>query len=309
MSSETMTSVGESGPVEALQAKPTAVPTDSFAELLVAYDFSKAAATALDYAEELSRHFGSTVHLINIETPEEHAKIMRTEPRVREHAGQDVKRAFMNIETRLCAKGISCDSTLRVGNVPSVLEGAILESEPDLLALGAFGRGSSERTGLGSTATHILRYAHCPVLTVGPAVRRPGHSPSIERLVCVISAAGADHDMLQLCATIASKVGAKVELLRILPPDYHASAREEHERQCKMWSDTLRYKGIRVNWDLLYGRPEQVIPARANETRASLLIVGTTPAADNNHANLSNTLVETITKVHCPVLTVPRCLQ
>ena len=42
-----------------------------FTDLLVAYDFSAAAGIALEYATELSRHLGSTVHLISVETPTE----------------------------------------------------------------------------------------------------------------------------------------------------------------------------------------------------------------------------------------------
>ena len=60
--------------------------------------------TALEYAAELSNHFGSTIHLISVETPAEYARIMDTEPRVREHVHEDIRRAFDNIEKRLQAK-------------------------------------------------------------------------------------------------------------------------------------------------------------------------------------------------------------
>ena len=63
----------------------TTTVDSAFSDLLVAYDFSAAAETALQYAAELSKHLGSTVHLISIETPAEYTRIMATEPRVREH--------------------------------------------------------------------------------------------------------------------------------------------------------------------------------------------------------------------------------
>jgi nucleotide-binding universal stress UspA family protein len=131
-----------------------------FTDFLVAYDFSTAANTALKYAAELSSHLGSTIHLINVETPAEHSQIMRTEPRVREHVHEDTRRAFDNIEKRLRAKGISCDSAHRVGDVSDVLEGATLESKIDLLLLGAFGHGPTDRPQLGSTAEPILQATH-----------------------------------------------------------------------------------------------------------------------------------------------------
>lgn len=276
-----------------------------FTNLLVAYDFSAAAGTALEYATELSHHFGSTIHLLSVETPAEHAQLMNKEPRVKEHIHDDVQRAFGNIEKHLRAQGIPCDSAHRVGEVSDILEGAILEGKTDLLLLGAFGHGPTDRTRLGSTAEHILRVAHCPVLTIGPdAVHHTAPSPKVDRLVCVTSSAGNEHDLLIFCSRLAAAAHGRIELLHVIDPEHRAVASEEHERQCEFWSRALRDQGIHVNWTLLYGPLDQVILARAAELKASLIVLGISPRGSGESAPLGHTVADTIRKARCPVVTV-----
>ena len=277
----------------------------AFSDLLVAYDFSAAAETALQYAAELSKHLGSTVHLISVETPAEYTRIMATEPRVREHVQEDVRRAFDNIEKRLRAKRIPCDSAHRVGNVSDVLEGAILEGKTDLLLLGAFGHGPTDRAQLGSTAEHILRAVHCPVLTIGPhALQDVEALPKIDRLLCVTNSMVDDHELLALSGRLAAAVHGRLELLYVVDPEHRALYCEDHERLCEIRSRTLRDHGVPVNWTLLYGPSDQVIAARAAESKASLILLGI-GRPGSQEATARHAAIDTIRKAHCPVLTVP----
>jgi nucleotide-binding universal stress UspA family protein len=283
----------------------TTTVDSAFSDLLVAYDFSAAAETALQYAAELSKHLGSTVHLISVETPAEYTRIMATEPRVKEHVQEDVRRAFDNIEKRLRAKGIPCDSAHRVGDVSDVLEGAILEGKTDLLLLGAFGHGPTDRAQLGSTAEHILRAAHCPVLTIGPhALQDVETLPKIDRLLCITNSMVDDRELLALSGRLAAAVHGRLELLYVVDPEHRAFSCEDHERLCEIRSRALRDHGIDVSWSLLYGPPDQVIPARAAELKASLILQGI-GRPGNQEAAARHAAIDTIRKAHCPVLTVP----
>ena len=58
------------------------------------------------------------------------------------------------------------------------------ETYADLIVVGVHSGGTLAPAILGSTASHILREAACPVLMIGPAVRRPletTYSPAVER--------------------------------------------------------------------------------------------------------------------------------
>jgi nucleotide-binding universal stress UspA family protein len=278
-----------------------------FTDLLVAYDFSATAGRALEYAVELSHYFGSTIHLINVETPAEHCRVMNTEPRVREHARYDVQRAFNNIEKHLRAKGIPCDSSHRVGEVSDILEGAMLEAKTDLLLLGAFGHG---RPRLGSTAAHILRVASCPVLAIGPnALHNPTSSPKIDRLVCVTTSPDDDHDLLRFSSTLAMAVHGRLELLHVVDPKHSAAPAEEKARLCGTCSCDLRNDGVRANWTSVYGPPDEVIPARSAELKASLVVMSIRRSIGEEPAPVNHALINTIRKAHCPVLAVPSGLS
>jgi nucleotide-binding universal stress UspA family protein len=284
----------------------TTVVDHGLTDLLVAYDFSAAAAAALEYAAELSKHLGSTVHLISVETPAEYTRIMATEPRVREHVQEEVRCAFDNIEKHLRAKGIPCDSAQRVGDVSDVLEAVTLESKTDLLLLGAFGHGPTYRPQLGSTAEHVLRTAHCPVLTVGPhAGRLAKTSPKVDRLVCVTNSRVDDHQALALSGRLAAAMHGRLELLHVVDPEHPKVCCEDHERLFEARSRALRDHGIDVSWSLLYGPPDEVIPARAAECKASLILLGIGRPGNQETAALDQRTVDTIRKAHCPVLTVP----
>lgn len=284
----------------------TTVVEHGFTDLLVAYDFSAAAAAALDYAAELSNHFGSTIHLISVETPAEYARTMGAEPRVRDHVQHDSEYRLRRIEKHLRARGIRCDSVHRIGEVPDIVEGATLEGKTDLLLLGAFGHGPTDRKQLGSTAEHILRVAHCPVLTIGPdAVHLPACSPKINRLVCVTNSTSNEHELLIFCSRFAAAVHGHVELLHVVDPQHPACPSDFYEQQCEDRSRTLRDRGIEVSWTLLFGPLDHVIPARAAECKASLILLGISRPGNQETAALDQRTVDTIRKAHCPVLTVP----
>jgi nucleotide-binding universal stress UspA family protein len=171
--------------------------------------------------------------------------------------------------------------------------------------LGAFGHGPADRPQLGSTAEHILRTAHCPVLTIGPhAVRLAETSPKIDRLVCVTNFRVDDQETLALSGRLAAAMRGRLELLHVVDPEHPAVCCEDHERLCEARSRALRDHGIDVSWSLLYGPPDEVIPARAAEWKASLILRGI-GRPGNQEAAANHAIFDTIRKAHCPVLTVP----
>jgi nucleotide-binding universal stress UspA family protein len=273
----------------------TTVVDHGFTDLLVAYDFSAAAETALKYAAELSHHFGSTIHLISVETPAEYARTMGAEPRVRDHVQHDSQFRLQRIEKHLRARGMQCDSVHRIGEVPDIVEGATLEGKTDLLLLGAFGQGPTDRKQLGSTAEHILRVAHCPVLTIGPhALHHSETPPKIDRLVCVTNSTGNEHELLIFCSRFAAAVHGHLELLHVVDPHRPSCPSEVYERQCE-----------NLSWTLLYGQLEQVIASRVAECKASLILLGIDRPGNQETAALDQRTIDTIREAHCPVLTVP----
>jgi nucleotide-binding universal stress UspA family protein len=122
-------------------------------ELLVGYDFSAAADSALKYAVMLSTRFGSFIHLIGVQSPADYAGAVEAGPVAMEMSQRDLQFGLQEIQESLRAKGIWTDSVRRIGNISDTIEGAILEHTPDLLLLGAYGYGPIDRPRLGAFIT------------------------------------------------------------------------------------------------------------------------------------------------------------
>jgi nucleotide-binding universal stress UspA family protein len=119
-----------------LQTMPEAVHS-CLAELLVAYDFSDAAESSLQYAVTLANQSGSLIHLIGVQTPADYASALDAGPLAMATSQRDLQSGLQNIEERLRAEGVWSDSVRRIGNISDTIEGFALEHIPDLLLLGA----------------------------------------------------------------------------------------------------------------------------------------------------------------------------
>ena len=160
--------------------------TAPFTRVLVPTDFSEAADAALSYARALAAAPGSSIHLLHVFSdpftmaayaPEVYVPLP---PDVREDAVNDIRR---RLQERLEAGG-----TPRPGDTIDVATGltakAIVEYAAahgiDVIVMGTHGRRGVAHMLLGSVAEHVVRTAHCPVLTVRgtPAAAAAAAGPS-----------------------------------------------------------------------------------------------------------------------------------
>jgi nucleotide-binding universal stress UspA family protein len=110
---------------------------------------------------------------------------------------------------------------------------------------------------------------------------------------------------LTFSSKLAASVHGRLELLHVVGPEHCATPTDEKSRHCETCSRNLRDNGIHVNWTLLHGTPDQVIPARSAELKASLIVMSIGESVGKEPISLNQALINTIRKAHCPVLTVP----
>jgi nucleotide-binding universal stress UspA family protein len=272
-----------------------------FANLLVAYDFSEAAKSALKYAIMLTKCFGASIQLISVQSPADNAS-----PAAMKMTQHDFQDGLNGVEEELRTAGIRCNSVRRMGSVSDSIRGAMLENTPDLLLLGAFGYGPIDRCRLGSTAEDLLRTGGCPTLVLGPqALLRERLAPSIERILCVTNSLRFPDDTLSFAGYFAIQMGAQLELLHIVDPEHKSASLRYHEQRCEERARSLRTQGSRVSWALFYGQAEDQIVTRTIETRASLVLFGLHPSGKKMIDCPDSVLSATIRRVHCPVMAVP----
>ncbi len=153
-------------------------------ELLVGYDFSAAADSALKYAVMLSKRFGSFIHLIGVQSPADYAGAVEAGPVAMEMSQRDLQFGLQEIQESLRAKGIWTDSvreewatelrdrgvkvtwTVLYGQADTTLAQHATESKASLILFGLHRRGNQMIDCPEAVVGGTIRQAPCPVMTV-----------------------------------------------------------------------------------------------------------------------------------------------
>jgi nucleotide-binding universal stress UspA family protein len=140
--------------------------------VLIATDFSDASVTAMNYARELARSFGATLHVLHVAddvsrlvygegtapplTDDLQATIERT--------SAEQLRSFVDDSDR---RELHAKPVLRVSNdTAKIIVEYAKEAAIDVIVVGTSGRGMVDRLLMGSVADKVMRRAPCPVLAV-----------------------------------------------------------------------------------------------------------------------------------------------
>ena len=137
--------------------------------ILVPTDLSDDGEQALDYACELARTLGATVHVINVlgipalGVPELGVALTSTMIDSLIEDNQATLDALVARKRGLAQFG---QVLLRTGDARDVINTTASEIGADLIVMGTHGRRGVARALLGSVAEAVVRTAPCPVLSV-----------------------------------------------------------------------------------------------------------------------------------------------
>ena len=146
----------------------------SLKNILFPTDFSDASQAALPYAQSLAKLYGSTILVAHSILAEPYQAIpMDRLPAQDNLAWQEARQKLEDFSKSRAFSAISTKTLLDRGDVGKVVAEMIREGNVDLVVLGTHGRRGVTKLILGSAAEKINRSASCPVMTVGPKVRRP----------------------------------------------------------------------------------------------------------------------------------------
>ena len=144
--------------------------------ILVAIDGSESSMKAVDYAIELAKKQNNSrltvLNIIDIDTPKQMSSSIITAPTYGLEEYELHKEAvleWLDTTKRKCEKeGIYTE--IKVIGGPSPVSASIVnyaENENvDLIVVGTRGRSGFKKLLLGSVASKVVTYAHCPVLVV-----------------------------------------------------------------------------------------------------------------------------------------------
>ncbi len=137
--------------------------------ILVPTDLSEGAEHALNYACELARSLGATVHLLNVigipvlGVPELGVALTSS---VIDSLIEENQAALDKLSQQSRYAGTIGQVLLRTGDARDVINQTAKELDADLIVMGTHGRRGVSRALLGSVTETVVRSAPCPVLTV-----------------------------------------------------------------------------------------------------------------------------------------------
>jgi len=264
-----------------LTATMPIVPTEgsaAFKKLVVAYDFSSYADTALDYALDFAMRQNSEVTLVHVQSPANHAAAGEEGFEAAHKTGKDLSERLEQMADRSRRRGVDTRWLLRAGSPADVLTQTVADLKPDILFLGAYGNDRLDRKVLGSTAEYLLRTLPCPVVTIGPKAVKENSDPNrAERVICPIDFPEDVDDRLRIIARLAKALRADVELVHAVDVCHeysrpHSAADTQFEFDLLV-GRLLREK-VAAQSALLYGAPERVISERAQAVNAQYIMFG-----------------------------------
>ena len=302
------------------------VPALQVKNVLFATDFSATSESALPYAAAVSRHFGSTLHLVHVLS--ETALIMMTGGvdyvslgTLYDDARTETKEKLEALALRL--EGIPQRNYVRQGAIWKNLATIIEQNKIDLVVLGTHGRTGLGKLLLGSVAEDILRHASCPVLTVGPNVSGRDRLPllshntrhlapvdlDLRRIILATDFAGHAPDMARTACSLAAEFHARLTLLHVIEDYYHFSRQPEEIIEMRARLHTLLPDGCTLQSEaetlLEFGPARQEILKVAAERDADLIVLGPRAKADIGSTHLPwTTTHHVVAHAHCPVLTL-----
>jgi len=278
--------------------------------ILFLTDFSEASGTALQYATTMARAYDSNVTALHVVVPSVYTYMAGQMSASVLDAEDDAAQEEMGrVQAELA--GLPNEAIIRRGTAV----GPSFTKEVDLIVLGTHGRTGLKKVMFGSTAEEVFRRTTVPVLTVGPAVRKPVHNGAQFRCVLFatdfnsVSSVAASYAM-----SLAQENQSRLVLLHVLPtpklgksnrPVDLSVAEVLHRLQDVLPRDAELW--CRPEPVVEHGKPSAQILATAERRGADLIVLGVrgmdrlaklTARTDRAIA------YEVIAHASCPVLTL-----
>ena len=151
-----------------LSSSTTAVSHSKFSKIMVAVDGSEHSLKAAEYALEVAKSFNAHLFAITV-TSVPQSYHLRQEDVLEESSEMNDSKAWLEKFSRE-AKTDNIELKTELINSHRPVDYVILEyaeeNNIDLIVVGTRGRSGFKRLLLGSIASSVVTYAHCPVMVV-----------------------------------------------------------------------------------------------------------------------------------------------
>jgi nucleotide-binding universal stress UspA family protein len=278
----------------------------TFEHILVPTDFSDVSQRALQYAKTFAKHGNSELLLVHVTPPmntitsPEAAWIDETE--IETMYQEQLEQG----SAALVSEGYRARAISRTGPLYDELLSAIKEYQVDLVVLGTHGRKGVERFLLGSDAEAMIRRAHCPVLSVGPAVPELQNKEwSIREVICATTFDPRSAEVAAYAHKLAAQYGAELVLFHVKSPG------TQEDVDWVAFEEAFRYyvpedhgKASWLRTRLASTAPGSSIVDLAKQRGSDLIVMGAHPASSMATHLPRGTAAKVLMEAGCPVFTL-----
>jgi nucleotide-binding universal stress UspA family protein len=282
-------------------------------KILLATDFSPASEAALPHALTIAGHYGSTLYIAHVISPE-FMDLLPPESTATmiEHAHgftQQKMGPWLNAGHQ---ERISCQPLVGEGAIWDVLLEMIHQNGIDLIVLGTHGRRGLRKLLLGSVAEEVFRMAPCPVLTVGPKPPEPRPMDvHLGHILYSLEFVPDSSDAAAYAVSLAEEFHAQLTFMKVfeeMAPSPEVKA--EVEEPVRHWMEDhigaesdLRE---RTSFEPGFGPTAEAILKFASGRGVDLIVMGVERLDPVMAAHLlkPDTAYEVVRTAPCPVLTV-----
>ena len=277
--------------------------------VLVATDFSRSSAQAMRYAIDLADRYRAKLHLFHWVDSSAYDFLGTAALRhTIEAAWEQLRELDMDLFVKGRLRGIKDKLHVEPGNLDEVLSRVVRREEIDVIVIGTHGRIGLGKMILGSVAERIFRQASCPVLTVGPKVRRPlGRRPGSILFPTDFSAQSSAAEPLAF--SLAHTTHARLLLLHVL--EQQADGALHESRRVNWANQQLKFlvrhqprNPIKTDLIVKIGLPVDAILRVAREKQVSLVVLGVRAPYNVSDRLTWTTAYEIVRQCQQPVLTV-----
>jgi len=206
----------------------------------------------------------------------------------------------------LRSANVNAHLELRQGLPAEEILRAAQERKTDLIAMSTHGRGGAVRLIAGSVAEEVLRKAEVPLLLTRPNI--PVHA--WKRIVVALDGSERSESILPDAVTLARKLGAAVEVVRVAAPVIAGGAGEtaivlppeDPMPYLKGIVKRLEADGVKAGAVALEGRASEALLGHLNGSGGALLCMATHGRSGLARILLGSVAEEVVRKTPCPVL-------
>jgi nucleotide-binding universal stress UspA family protein len=271
-----------------------------FRTIVVATDLNFPASEALRYAQVMARMYQSTLVVVHVIDPlayafPEGAPLFLA-------ANQAAAAELRKIEEEVMALGVPVRSVMESGSVCDRILQTMKDHNADLLVLGTRAKTEAGLVALGTAARQLLARSRCPILTISPdAAKSLPWAGCWGRVLAATDFSPASVRALQCAHQLALR-----QLVLLHVPEGAQQPTSPHcLEQLRFLAPFNESHTVPVEHIVDAGNAVDLIDRYVKKYAVDLLVLGSPERELAEQDFPSSTVLQVISRVHCPVLCLP----